>query len=323
MQSKPQPLDDAIPTEALVTLVTQVTGQAVTALEPLAQGESTAAYRVATQKSDDLIVRVQKRGVTSFAEEAWAMRRCLEVGLPVPDVFGVSRVDMGASRDVMVMAAARGRPLAEVMDSLSQAELAQVFARVGRALRAMHEIPVRHFGWLREAGGDEGGLKANDWTAFARTLYKAREEDAPALVQAGLTHAEVEGLLDVVSNLQELAVTRPVLCHGDLSADHLFVDHDLNLVDIIDFGMAQGGAPALDVGVLLMFHPEVEPAWLVEGYGGGRLSDERFRREVLLHQVNVGMSYLGDATRRGNESFKDVAVLGLRSWLEQWRNLYV
>ena len=188
----------------------------------------------------------------------------------------------------------------------------------------MHAIPVRHFGWLREAEGDKSGPKVNtEWTAFTRTLYKARKEDAPALVQAGLTRAEVDGLLDVVSSLQELPVKRPVLCHGDLSADHLFVDDDLNLVDIIDFGMAQGGTPALDVGVLLMFHPEVEPAWLVEGYGSGRLSAEGFGREVLLHQVNVGMSYLGDAVRRGNESFKDIAVFGLRSWLEQWRNLYV
>ena len=277
MQSKPQPLDDASGSETLATFVAQVTGQTVMALEPLAQGESTAAYRVATQKGDDLILRVQKRGVISFAEEAWAMRRCLEVGLPVPEVLGVSRVGIDAPQDVMVMAAARGRPLAEMMDSLSEAELAQVFARVGRTLRVMHEIPVRHFGWLCEVEGDESGLRADtDWTAFARTLYKAREEDAPALVQAGLTQAEVEGLLDIVSSLQKLPATQPSLCHGDLSADHLFVDDDLNLVDIIDFGMAQGGAPALDVGVLLMFHPEVEPAWLVEGYGGGRLSARAF-----------------------------------------------
>ena len=89
MQDKPQPLDDALGSETLITLVTQVTGQAVTALEPLAKGESTAAYRVATQ-DDDLVVRIQKRGVIGFAEEAWAMRRCLEVGLPVPEVLGIS-----------------------------------------------------------------------------------------------------------------------------------------------------------------------------------------------------------------------------------------
>lgn len=320
MQEPPLHEADAMPLETLAALVIQTTGRVATALEPLAQGEATAAYRVTTQEGGGLIVRVQKRGVTGFAEEAWAMRRCREVGLPVPEVYGVSQVGTDAPRDAMVMAAARGRPLAEVMASLSQAELARVSAEVGKALRKLHEIPVPHYGWLRRDESDESGA-GTDWTAFAQTLLAARKEDAPALEKAGLSRAEVEGLLDIVLGLQDLPYARPVLCHGDLGADHLFVDDDLNLVDIIDFGMAQGGAPALDVGVLRMFHPEVELAWLAEGYGGAPLSEGGFGREVLLHQVNVGMMHLAESMRRGDESFKDIAVFGLRSWLERWRGL--
>lgn len=323
MHDNPLPVVDAVPLETLAALVTQMTGRAATALEPLAQGESTAAYRVTTREGDDLIVRVQKRGVTGFAEEAWAMRRCREVGLPVPEVYGVSRVGTDTPADAMVMAAARGRSLADVMASLSQAELAQVFSGVGKALGKMHEIPVSHFGWLREAEDGSEGESNTDWTAFARALLAARQEDAPPLEQAGLTRAEVEGLLGIVSSLQDLPYAQPVLCHGDLGADHLFVDDDLNLVGIIDFGLAQGGRSSLDVGVLQMFHPEVELAWLAEGYGVGPWSGEGFGREVLMHQANVGMMHLAESMRRGDESFKDIAVFGLRSWLERWRELKV
>lgn len=322
MQDNPLPVVDAVSLETLTALVTQVTGRAVTALEPLTQGEATAAYHVTNQEGDDLIVRVQKHGVTGFAEEAWAMQCCREAGLPVPEVYGVGQLGPDTSRDVMVMAAARGRSLGEIMGSLDRAELARVFADVGSALRKLHGIPVGHFGWLREAESGNTDEASTNWTAFARALLAAREEDAPALEQAGLTQTEVEGLLAIVSRLQDLPYTRPVLCHGDLGADHLFVDDDLNLVGIIDFGLAQGGSPALDVGVLQMFHPEVELAWLAEGYGSTPLSGEGFGREVLMHQVNVGTMHLAESMRRGNESFKDIAVFGLRSWLEQWRELY-
>ncbi len=322
MQEPPLHKADAETFEDLVILVGRTTGRVATAFELLAQSQATDAYRVTTREGDGLIVRVQKRGVTGFAEEAWAMRRCREVGLPVPEVYGVSRVGSDAPRDAMVMAAARGHPLAEVMPSLSRAELTRVFAEVGEFLRKLHGISVARFGWLHE-GESVANEAGTDWTAFARTLLASRQEDGRALEQAGLTRTEVEELLDIASRLQDLSYTRPVLCHGDLGADHLFVDNNLNLVDVIDFGMAQGCAPALDVGVLLMFHPDVELAWLAEGYGGGPLTGEDFGREVLLHQVNVGMSYLADAMRRGNESFKDIAVFGLRSWLERWRELHV
>lgn len=70
-----------------------------------------------------------------------------------------------------------------------------------------------------------------------------------------------------------------------------------------------------------MFHPEVELAWLTEGYGGGPFAAAGFEREVLAQQVNVAMSYLAENLRLGDETHKDVAVMGLRAWLGRWREL--
>lgn len=319
MQEHPSSGADAVPPNEIAAFVTRTTGRSVAALWPLAGGEANATYRATTDEGETLIVRVQGRGVTGFAEEARAMRQSREAGVPVPEVYGVGQIGTDAPADAMVMASAKGRPLAEVMGSLSRAELTRVFVGVGEALRKLHAVPVAHFGWLRREA-DEGEADS-DWATFAKTLLAFRQKDTPELERAGLTRGEVEGLLGVVSSLQDLPYKQPVLCHGDLGADHLFVGDDLELTGVIDFGMAQGGAPALDVGVLRMFHPEVELAWLAEGYGGGPLAEESFEREVLMHQVDVAMSYLAANLRRGDETYKDVAVMGLRSWLGRWREL--
>ncbi len=271
-----------------------------------------------TQDGDDYVVRVQKHSVNSFAEEAWAMRRCREVGLPVPEVYGVGQLDTTEPREAMVTAVARGRPLATKLEQLTKPQMARVFKAVGQALSKMHDVSLSRFGWLHELEG--AAEPAPDWPAYARTLLEFRQDDVAMLERAGLTANEITDLLTIVADMQDLPYQTPVLCHGDLGADHLFFDEELNLVDMIDFGMVQGSAPALDIGVLLMFHPEVNTAWLAEGYGAD-FASERFEREVLSHQTNVGMSHLAESLRRGDESFKDIAVFGLRGWLERWRNL--
>lgn len=239
MQEHPSSGADAVPPDDLAAFVTRTTGRSVAALEPLAGGEANATYRATTGAGDVLIVRVQQRGVTGFDEEARAMEQGREAGVPVPEVYGVGQVGIGARHDAMVMAAARGRPLAEVMGSLSRAQLAEVFAGGGKALRRLHTVRVNHFGWLRK----EGDEADRDWVPFATTLLAFRRKDVPELEWAGLTPAEVEGLLGVVASLQDLPYKQPVLCHGDLGADHLFVGDDLELTGVIDFGMAQGVRP--------------------------------------------------------------------------------
>lgn len=319
MQEHPSSGADAVPPDEIAAFVTRATDRAVAALKPLTGGEANATYRATTDEDETLIVRVQGRGVISFAEEARAMAQGREAGVPVPEVYGMGQVGIGARHDAMVMAVAKGRPLAEVMGSLSRADLARVFVGVWDALRRLHTVRVAHFGWLRREA-DEGEADS-DWVAYAKNLSAFRQKDVPELERVGLTPTEVGGLLRIVSQMRDLPYGQPVLCHGDLGADHLFVGDDLELTGVIDFGMAQGGALALDVGVLRMFHPEVELAWLAEGYGGGPFAAAGFEREVLAQQVNLAMSYLAENLRRGDETYKDVAVMGLRSWLGRWREL--
>ena len=66
--------------------------------------------------------------------------------------------------------------------------------------------------------------------------------DSVELMQAGFSADEVDWLLQMLEAGQALfAGEQPVLCHGDFLPGHLFVDDDLHLCGVIDFGEFHGG----------------------------------------------------------------------------------
>lgn len=111
---------------------------------------------------------------------------------------------------------------------------------------------------------------------------------------------------------------KPVLCHGDLGMDHLFVDGDLNVTGLIDFGMWRGGPRELDFAVLTMYHPDVSLGWLEKAYGTGSFGRDVYRR-VLTERIAVGMGFLAHDLREGNADYLELALTGLRRSLEFWR----
>jgi aminoglycoside phosphotransferase (APT) family kinase protein len=299
--------------QVLRELVADTAGRTASAFEPVVRGYANEVYRVRLVDGAKVIVRIQRYGGVDLAHEAWAMSRCLAVGVPVPHVYGVKPISTGGSPCVaMVMQQVAGRPLAEVMPELTEAQRRRVFSTVGSALRTMHSIAVDGYGRL---GSKDTSAS---WTDHTHKLIAERRRDIPLLVQAGLTDTEAAGLIAMIESLSDFAPAQPLLCHGDLSTEHIFVDDALDLTAIIDFGMCRGGPGTLDVAILLMFHPEVELAWLAEGYGDDLRPSLPLRREILAHQVNIGMSYLAHDMREGNGDSTDIAQHVLRQWLATW-----
>jgi len=119
-----------------------------------------------------------------------------------------------------------------------------------------------------------------------------------------------------------LECPQPVLCHGDLAAEHLFVDDQLQLTGVIDFGQFRGGPPALDFAVLLMYHPQIELAWLQHGYQPGVALDEAFMRQLLVQQACVQMRYLAFDFQEGDPDACAAALQGLHTTLHAWSGLH-
>lgn len=296
----------------LETFCRDLAGLTITRTTRISRGYANEVYIASTREDRDVVIRIQDRGVVPFAAEASAMEQCRTAGLPVPKVFGVTTlVDSQGTRDVMVLEKAPGRKLAKVMDDLNTHQMAALFHRIGAALRTMHDIRVERFGPVDSSSLDT-------WTVYARDILDARGADAQDATDAGLTHDEFDVLLNIIERLDDIPCEFASLCHGDISADHLFVGEALELTGIIDFGMCQGGPGAFDFAVLSMFHPEVRLEWLWSGYAPGQDVPATFARDILALQANVALTYLAHDFRLGNADSRPIVLAGLRSIIERW-----
>ncbi len=306
------------PRDLLVAFTEQNMKTRVTGLERVTQGYVNEVYYADLASSERVIVRIRRRGGTSFASEGWALGVARSAGVPVPEVYALETLEgLGADEplEVMLLSLVPGRPLGEVWPGLSEGERRLVMGHVGGTLQRLH---VETGGWGRRS--DDGSWEFSSWRERAEAEVQGREADVPTLREAGLSKAETDGLMAAVRALRSVREPTPVLCHGDLGVDHLFVADDLNVTGVIDFGMWRGGPLELDFAVLTMYHPDVSLAWLGAGYGTGPF-DKDFYRRVLSERIAVGMGFLAHDLRLGNADYLELALLGLRGSLCAWQAL--
>ena len=296
------------PRDRLTALIEEVVGARVASLERVTQGYVNEVYRAELASSRTVVVRIRRRGGVSFTSEAWALEAARRAGVPVPEVYAVTTLGGNEPLEVMILGLVPGRPLGELWPELGELERSRAIKHVGGALRSLHGAEVR--GWGRRGG--DGGWEFADWPSRTEAAVRDRAADLPVLLEAGLTEAETDALLAILRTMPTLSAPPPVLCHGDLGMDHLFVDDTLNLTGVIDFGMWQGGPRELDFAVLTMYHPDVPLAWLEAGYGP--LSADVYRR-VLIEQAAVEVGFLAHDLRQGNADYLALALLGIRGTL--------
>jgi aminoglycoside phosphotransferase (APT) family kinase protein len=283
---------------------------------PLTQGYANEVYLVKTSKNQEVIVRIRQRGPTNFEQEAWAMSQAESLGVPMPTIYEVGQFEISRElRDVMVMQKSDGQALSE-LSNLNSLQRQSIYRQFGLILNKLHSESLKGFGFLKA----NGVCEFDDKQRFVVANLRYREEDVPYLIKAGLAEAEALALLSIVNGMKASNDQLSVLCHGDLSLEHIFVDNDLNITAFIDWGMCQGGSRALDIAVLLMYHPDIELSWILQGYEAVNDVD-MFKREMLIQQVNVAMSFLGHGMREGDVDYKEIAVQGMRLMLRNWQTL--
>lgn len=300
----------AAPEDRLTELVESVMNAQVTDLKRITQGYVNEVYRADFASVPAVFVRIRRRGGAAFSSEAWALRECHRAGVPVPKVYAVTTLEFEQPLEVMILASVPGRPLGEVWPELDETAQAQVIGSVGKVLKRMHGTQTS--GWGKRVGD---GWEYASWKDRATGMVRERAADVPVLRGAGLTEAETDALMEVVRVIPTLSAPRPVLCHGDLGMDHVFVDDALNVTGVIDFGMWQGGPRELDFAVMSMYHPDVRLGWLEPSF------DEGCYRRVLTEKTAVMMGFLAHDLRQGNADYADLAVQGLRDTLAAWQQL--
>jgi Ser/Thr protein kinase RdoA (MazF antagonist) len=309
----------ATPRHVIFDLIKTATGQEAIAREQITRGYDNEVYRVRTRQGEEYVVRIGHHGGVGFKQQVWAMDRCREAGAPIPDVYlSTTIADTDQPREAMVMQTVPGRPLSDIQATLTRAELAHVCRQVGAAMSAIHG--VRAGGFYRMSA--DGRWDFPDWQSIARSAIQERAAETPLLLQGGLSQAEVDALLRILSKVLTLDYPRPVLCHGDLGSDHVFVDDHLRLTGVIDFGDFQGGPAVLDFAILLMNEPTFELEWLQQAYHPASLFDESFPTQLLVQQAGLQMGYLAHYVREGNADERAALLEGIRRTIRSWVRLH-
>jgi len=113
------------PRSDLVGLVRRATGSTIVAADRILEGYSNEVYRVRCADGQDVVVRILRfdDDVSSSAAqgEAAAIDMARAAGVPAPEILLLDSVRIdGIEFPVMVQRTISGRPLAEVIDRLSE-----------------------------------------------------------------------------------------------------------------------------------------------------------------------------------------------------------
>ncbi|MDQ2997969.1 MAG: aminoglycoside phosphotransferase family protein [Chloroflexota bacterium] len=303
------------PEQVIFDLVERATGHEALAREKIVRGYDSEVYLVHTRNNGDAVVRIRHHGGAPFADEAWAITQCRNAGVPVPDVLLVEMLPIdGHTREVMVQRRVPGRALSEIERDLTTEQRVEVWRQAGAALSAIHSV---HAGGFYKRHSD-GSWDFPNWDSVCKQSNVDRASEKLLLMQAGFSSVDVDLMLHILSiDCEQFPIEQPVLCHGDFLPGHLFVDDDLTLCGVIDFGEFQGGGPIGDFANLSMSCPDVDLVWLQPGYGNPKLFDDAFPMRLLVAKVGLQMGYLAHYIRQGNQQEAAPIATGLRESLRE------
>lgn len=288
---------------AIVTdLIHRATGRRVTRLHRVVRGYDNEVHRADLDPSGVVYARIRReRG--GYGGELWAMDQARAHEVPVPELLALETItDERGEREAMVLAAAPGDQLRTALPSLSGDRRRAVMIDLGRQVARLHEI--RTPGPWRP--GEDGAWP--DPTELRRSYVRDRRAEHDQLRAAGLTAEEVDRILAVLEISPDPPGADFVLCHGDLSPEHVFAT-GTRVSCLIDWGMWHGGSV---LGELAYLDSTFEPADfvpLVEGYG--RRLDAELRRDIALVTVSQLIGHVAHHVGIGDQvgTERNVAIM--------------
>jgi aminoglycoside phosphotransferase (APT) family kinase protein len=269
----------AVPRSVVFELVERTTRRRVTALQRLIEGDENEVYRVTTHGGRVVFLRIAHPDapLLRLYREAWAMEHARKAGIPVPSVLTVEPIAAG-QRHAMLVVGASGDRLRDRLPHLTRHERMGVMRSLGGVLRVLHSVRMPGPGLPDHTG------QWPDQEEDRRRYVRGVIADCACLGEAGLSDVEVERALLLLNDaLMEPAEPGPfVLCHGDLSADHIFVDKSLCISGIIDWGMWSAGRPTDGLADVAMRNSVADFEAIMAGHSGKAARDPACRRAISL-----------------------------------------
>ncbi len=279
------------PDENIKLLFSNELGQEVTKLERLIKGYDNEVYVVTTRNHNEYIVRINQGGDTTFSNEAWGIEKAKDAGVPVPEIVFIGKIESSTGlRDVMVQEKLGGVPLSTLYQTLSTRKRRDVLKQAGQILSKLHTIKLNGF-YKRH---DDGTFDFSDVNTYIERSLKRRSDDLGVLVKEGLINSKKVDLM--MSRIEQYYLTDfvnepTVFLHGDYLPEHIFVNKELEIVGIIDFGEFKGGV-AIEDFALTSFEADLEIAKMMyAGYPKKWGSEKDFLEILYLARIPLMIGY--------------------------------
>ena len=263
----------------------------------IGEGWGSVALRVKSV-ANDWVVRIPKYPDAPFVggdlkREALIIKNIQGLNLPISNEIFIIEDDSGhliAAVHQYVSGSASNR--FAIHGRNSRMKLAH---QIGIFLSALHQIPL-----TREL---ESAVPTIDlWTDRYVDLIERSLPKLSSRSQEWLTEVADQFWRDVDSH--KISKT---LIHGDLSAEHILVDEDINISGVIDFGDAMIADPALDLAGVRWAYGKRLLAQVLKTYtANGGVVDDDFLKRVEFYWKMVPLYLIADGEIfNGGQDFTD------------------
>jgi aminoglycoside phosphotransferase (APT) family kinase protein len=235
--------------------------------------------------------------------EAWACARAYAAGFPAPEILvDVLQIGLDSGMAAFVMSRVVGEPITKGHTA---------FRDLGAAVRRLHEVKLPGFGPLADATWDQRDgftMHCPSWFEFLTGICNDTRRLAESCAIASFVADAVETAMQAHADELTKATTGS-LCHGDLKANHIFVEHGA-LTGVIDWGDAVVGDPCWEVARYAHRGDAESLSLLLRGYDpDGSMADELAWRiplysvlwllvdAVVDHRLGVSVDVLNTAMR--------------------------
>lgn len=281
------------PEEIVHDVVKEGTGLNFSKKEKIIVGEINEVYEITLSNDQQVILRISHDGPPNFQQEKWAINKCKNVGVPVPEILSIKYVTIsGKQHSMCLMKKIEGEPLQGGKIDYNKLDLEtkrNLINQAGEILSKIHSLSTTGFGWIT------GGGKAEFPTAEGLLMDKINSQDKLEKIatEEDIDHGDIKKAIGVLNKFIELYSQKiPNLNHGDFSLQHFMVKNN-KIVGILDWGSVRSDTPVYDFSTWdYWFGDEIPTEWLKESYRNQSLFDDNFNGFLHMQRIFNGLEIL-------------------------------
>lgn len=284
--------------EQVELIVERVCGKRVKSFKELSDGWANAAYLVALEDGQEIIIKAAPPTGTRMMRyekglmkaEVETMRLVKSAGrVPVPHILAYDSTCEIADCEYFVMEKLDGVPYNKIKGELSVEKRESIEYELGQCNRLINELRSDSFGLYAEPAALGTTWKEAFHQLLLGVLADGEEAGVELPVEYAVVRQEVEARLYVLDD-----VTEPRLVHWDIWDGNVFVK-DGQIVGIIDFERALWGDPLTEAYFGRFFASDA----FLRGYGFVNGLSNKQRQRRLLYDLYLDLILCVECAFRG------------------------